>query len=78
MKSNFPLSQIENKIVLLGYRGKVMVHEKPDIKNIQNKHDEDMYFTPLNPFMTGRALPDMYGVDIQANIISNISQVVIL
>jgi CHASE2 domain-containing sensor protein len=33
---------------------------------------EDKYFTPLNPKISGRSVPDMYGIVIHANIISMI------
>lgn len=53
-------SVLANKIVLLGYVSK-------------NANDvEDKHFTPLNQKYIGRALPDMNGIFIHANIISMI------
>lgn len=51
-----------NKIVLMGYIG-----EDSWAESINDK-----LYTPLNPKYTGRALPDMYGVVIHANIIAMI------
>ncbi len=51
-----------NKIVLMGYIG-----EESWAVSINDK-----LYTPLNPKYTGRALPDMYGVVIHANIIAMI------
>lgn len=51
-----------NKIVLMGYIG-----EESWAESINDK-----LYTPLNPKYTGRALPDMYGVVIHANIIAMI------
>ncbi|EMR03215.1 CHASE2 domain-containing protein [Cesiribacter andamanensis] len=54
---------LANKIVLLGYLG-----EQVGEKRVM----EDLHFTPLNPEQLGRSKPDMYGMVIQANIISMI------
>ncbi len=51
-----------NRIVLMGYIG-----EDSWAESINDK-----LYTPLNPRYTGRALPDMYGVVIHANIIAMI------
>ncbi|RZK50997.1 MAG: CHASE2 domain-containing protein [Pedobacter sp.] len=51
-------SVFANKIVLLGY---VAI----GVNDVEDKH-----FTPMNEKYTGRALPDMNGVFIHANIIS--------
>lgn len=51
-----------DKIVLLGYIGEESWAESTN----------DKFYTPLNPKYTGRALPDMYGVVIHANIIAMI------
>ena len=48
----------KNKIVLFGY-----VNADPD-------DIEDKKFTPMNPKFAGKAIPDMNGVVVQANIIS--------
>ncbi len=56
-------SFVENKIVLFGYVN----------SSLDNSTDiTDKFFTPLNPKMSGRSLPDMYGIVIHANIISMI------
>jgi CHASE2 domain-containing sensor protein len=47
-----------NKIVLVGYL------------NASQDDIEDKYFTPLNPKMGGKSLPDMNGMVIQANFLS--------
>ncbi len=53
-------STLTNKIVLIGYVG-------------SSSYDvEDKHFTPLNTKFTGKALPDLNGVFIHANIISMI------
>lgn len=52
---------LTGKIILIGYMG------VPG--SGKNSLDEDRFFTPLNPRLSGRSLPDMYGVIIQANII---------
>lgn len=55
------LSILKNKIVLLGYMGESF--EAPaDL--------EDLHFTPMNAKVSGRAIPDMRGILIHANIIS--------
>ncbi len=56
-------SELENKIVLVGYAGDVL-HER--------YRPDDKLYTPLNGKMIGRSLPDMYGVEIHANIIKMI------
>jgi len=62
LEGSVDLSQLENKIVLLGYAG-----------NVREKYSlEDAHFTPLNDELGGRSMPDMYGVLIHANIISMI------
>jgi CHASE2 domain-containing sensor protein len=47
----------------MGYMGKSFNHPA-DL--------EDRYFTPMNPVLAGRSIPDMYGVVIHANIASMI------
>jgi CHASE2 domain-containing sensor protein len=56
------LSFIKDKIVLFGFIG----------INSNNKTLEDIFFTPLNDRYAGKSFPDMYGVVIQANIVSMI------
>lgn len=51
-----------NKIVLIGYVG----NHQP------GEADLDRHFTPLNRRYTGKTLPDMYGLEIQANILTMI------
>lgn len=58
LSGNIVDTMFTNKIVLLGY-----VSSSPnDI--------EDMHFTPMNPKMGGKTLPDMNGIVIHANILS--------
>jgi CHASE2 domain-containing sensor protein len=58
LEGNTMTDLFHDKIVLLGYIG-----ESPyDI--------EDKHFTPMNAKFAGKALPDMYGVIIHANILS--------
>ena len=57
------LSILKNKIVLMGYMGESFT-ATPDL--------EDLHFTPMNQKVSGRAIPDMWGVLIHANIISMI------
>lgn len=61
-ESNHSLKLLEDKIVLLGFHG---TRQSPMVL-------EDLHFTPMNPHYSGRSNPDMYGVVIQANIISMI------
>ncbi|MCU7493842.1 MAG: CHASE2 domain-containing protein [Ignavibacteria bacterium] len=51
---------LRNKIVLMGFMG----------ENMDTKILEDIFFTPLNERYAGRSFPDMYGVVINANIVS--------
>ena len=53
---------IKDKIVLLGFMG----------NSLQSRSYDDKLFTPLNENYIGRGTPDMYGVVVQANIISMI------
>lgn len=57
------LGIIKNKIVLMGYMGESF-QAPPDL--------EDIYYTPMNQELTGRSIPDMYGVVIHANIVNMI------
>lgn len=51
---------MEKAIVIFGYLG-------------HNPHDiEDKHFTPMNPVIAGKSLPDMYGAVIHANIIKTL------
>ncbi len=61
-ENNQSLKLLEDKIVLLGFHG---TKQSPKVL-------EDLHFTPMNPNYSGRSNPDMYGVVIQANIISMI------
>jgi CHASE2 domain-containing sensor protein len=56
---------LKNKIVLMGYLGKEFALD-------ENIWDEDKFFTPLNQKYVGKAVPDMFGVIVHANIISMI------
>lgn len=60
---DFDLSFIEGKIVLLGFLGEREIGE-PSL--------EDTFFTPLNEVTGGRSVPDMFGVTVHANILSQI------
>lgn len=61
--SDFDLSFIEGKIVLMGFMGEREIGE-PSL--------EDTFFTPLNEVTGGRSVPDMFGVTVHANILSQI------
>jgi CHASE2 domain-containing sensor protein len=54
------LGSLKGKIVMIGYVGDHQPGE-PEI---------DRFFTPLNPRYTGKSYPDMYGLEIHANIAS--------
>ncbi len=56
------LSVMKNKIVLLGYIG----------QQLGDRDLVDIFYTPQNPRVAGRAYPDTYGVVVHANIISMI------
>jgi len=61
--------------ILNSARGKIVLLGTYDPENDPNKNPyrlNDKYFTPLNPNYAGRAYPDMYEIDIHANIISMI------
>jgi CHASE2 domain-containing sensor protein len=59
---DFNKADIENKIVLLGFLG----------DQIGVYSATDQFYSPLNKKIIGRSLPDMYGVEIHANIIKMI------
>jgi len=59
LDSSVAFDLFKNKIVLLGFAGSTNGSRIVD----------DMHFTPLNENYAGKALPDMYGVYIHANII---------
>jgi len=58
----FDSTLIRDKVVLMGFLGEI----------IEVRYYEDMFYSPLNRTQFGRALPDMYGLVVQANIISMI------
>jgi hypothetical protein len=60
--SSADLSIIKDKIVLMGYMG----------ETLSDTAVEDIYFTPMNRQLSGRSIPDMYGVVIHANIVNMI------
>ena len=62
MKMDFDVSVFKDKIILLGYMGLT-----PRVT--RSTLDEDRFYTPLNPRLSGRSHPDMYGIVIHANII---------
>src|SRR5687768_9142268 len=61
MHPSFDVSKFRDNIIMLGYMGSSV--------GAQSKLDEDRFFTPLNPRLSGRSHPDMYGVLIHANIL---------
>lgn len=65
LDSNFLPSLLANKIVLMGFMGN-------EILTGENIWDFDKFFTPLNDKYVGKAVPDMFGVVVHANIISMI------
>lgn len=60
MNPSFDPGILKDKIVLLGYMGTA---GSPGLL------DEDRFFTPLNPTLSGRSHPDMYGNVLNANIL---------
>ncbi len=58
--ANSDLSFIKGKIVLLGFLG----------ENVRQRVSEDLYFTPMNEKFIGKSFPDMYGMVIHANVLS--------
>lgn len=60
--SSAELSFLKDKIVLMGYMG----------SNLNEITFEDNHLTPFNKSYGGHSVPDMYGVEIHANIISMI------
>jgi CHASE2 domain-containing sensor protein len=58
MADNVDSNLLKNNIVLLGYI------------NFDNNDVEDKKFTPMNAKFAGKAIPDMNGIIVQANIIS--------
>jgi CHASE2 domain-containing sensor protein len=61
LDSDINFKILENKIILLGFTG-----TNNGFTEIDDKH-----FTPLNESYAGKALPDMFGVYIHANIIQS-------
>ncbi|MBA2249498.1 MAG: CHASE2 domain-containing protein [Chitinophagaceae bacterium] len=61
MNPGFDTTLLKDKIILLGYTGSPA--------SVNNDIDEDKFFTPLNPRLSGRSFPDMYGPVINANIL---------
>jgi CHASE2 domain-containing sensor protein len=62
MNGEFEKQDIQGKIVLLGFMGALVGDYVPG----------EIFFTPLNKKIIGRSLPDMYGVEVHANIIKMI------
>lgn len=62
LNGEFEKRDIKGKIVLLGFMGETVDDYVPG----------DIFFTPLNKKIIGRSLPDMYGVEVHANIIKMI------
>lgn len=61
--SSADISFLQNKIVLVGFLGG---------KTKSTEDFNDIFYTPVNTHYYGRALPDMYGLVIHANIVSMI------
>ncbi|MBK9246592.1 MAG: CHASE2 domain-containing protein [Ignavibacteria bacterium] len=61
LDTNISIDFIAGKIVLFGYLGERL--------NDINSY-EDRYFTPVNKRYAGKSFPDMFGVEIHANILS--------
>ena len=61
MDMSFTTDSLKDKIVLLGYMGHT--------DGTSGMLDEDRFFTPLNPRLSGRSHPDMYGTVMLANIL---------
>ncbi|MBX7155831.1 MAG: CHASE2 domain-containing protein [Bacteriodetes bacterium] len=61
---NSDLSVLKDKIVLMGYMGETL---DTTVRSL-----EDVFFTPLNERYAGKTFPDMYGVIVHANVISQI------
>jgi|GEM_PF-3500802 len=59
----FDQKDLQDKIVLLGFAGKSITEEYSPA---------DKFYSPLNRKLIGRSLPDMYGVEVHANIIKMI------
>jgi CHASE2 domain-containing sensor protein len=64
LQKKVDLSFLKDKIVLMGFLG-------PDINTLVF---EDIFFTPMNEHYLGKAIPDMYGVVVHANVISMIRE----
>jgi CHASE2 domain-containing sensor protein len=62
INGEFEKQDIKGKIVLLGFMGELVGDYVPG----------EIFFTPLNKKIIGRSLPDMYGVEVHANIIKMI------
>lgn len=63
LTGNFHHELIKDRIILLGYLGE---------RYLDDPAYENRFYTPLNPTLAGRSLPDMLGLVIHANIISMI------
>ena len=61
MDMSFNIDTLKGKIILLGYMGHTNA--------TSGMLDEDRFFTPLNPRLSGRSHPDMYGSVVLANIL---------
>ncbi len=62
LEREFDPGMLKGKIVLLGFIGPTLGKMSLD----------DSFFTPLNPIPAGRTDPDMYGITVHANVISQI------
>jgi CHASE2 domain-containing sensor protein len=62
LHGRFDTTMIQNKVLILGYFGDYLFDNRA----------EEMYYSPLNRIVLGKSLPDMYGMVVNANIISMI------
>lgn len=62
MDPTFVTNQLDGKLIIVGFLG---IPAKRNTVQL----DEDKLFTPLNPRLSGRSYPDMYGTVIHANIL---------
>jgi CHASE2 domain-containing sensor protein len=58
LASDFPHDNLKGKIVLAGFMGETIYHD-------YNPHDK--FYSPLNHKMVGRALPDIFAIEVHAN-----------
>lgn len=62
LHGRFDTTMVRDKVLILGYFGDYLLDNRAD----------EMYYSPLNRIVLGKSLPDMYGMVVNANIISMI------